>query len=106
MIDFEVGEIPTRALGLEVKDQYDNTISTAGYSRVELEMRGSDDEKVDLTGVSVQSVAQGFAVSFPVDRSLFTKKGKYLIRLALYKPNGSVDYTRPSEIRVRDFGRI
>lgn len=109
MIDFEVGEIPSVNLGVEVRDQLDNLINTLGYSSVSLEIRGSDNEKVDVTGVGVTPVSSAtgtFVVEWPKNRSLFTRKGKYLMRFALRKSDGSVDYTRPEEIRVRDYGRL
>ena len=109
MIDYEVGEIPSVGLGVEVRDDRDNPISTIGYSSATLEIRGSDDEDVDLTGVTVERVPAylgTYVVNWPKDRSIFTKKGKYLLRLVLRKSDGSVEYTRPTEIRVRDFGRL
>lgn len=109
MIDYEVGQIPTRPLGIIVKDDNDNAMNTVGYQSATIEILGSDDERVDTTGVAVTVVPTAlgaYAVEWPRNRSLFTKKGKYLLRLVLRKSDGSVDYTRPHEIRVREFGRI
>ena len=109
MIDYEVGQIPSRNLGITVKNDDDEAVNTIGYNSVTAELLGSDNERVDLTGVTVTEVASAlgtYVVAFPKDRSLFTKRGKYLLRLRLAKPDGSVDYTRPYEIRVRDFGRL
>jgi hypothetical protein len=109
MIDFEVGQIPSISLGIQIKDDNDNPVSLIGYPEVELEMLGSDNEKVDLTGVELQVVPTAIgqvALVWPKDRSLFTKKGKYVLRVALKSADGSVDYTRAAEIRVREFGRL
>jgi hypothetical protein len=109
MIDYEVGEIPSVGLGVEVRDDRDNPINTIGYATVELQLRGTDDEAVDLRGVTVTPVTSAlgtFVVQWPKTRSIFTKKGKYLMRLVLRKSDGSVEYTRPTEIRVREFGRL
>lgn len=109
MIDYEVGQRPATNLGIDVKDQFDNPRNLVGYATVEIEMIGSDNERVDVTGVEVQAVPNAlgrFAIVWPKDRSLFTKKGKYLLRLWFRKPDGSADPTRPVEIRVREFGRL
>lgn len=109
MIDYEVGQIPSRSLGVVVKDENDNPMNLIGYPTVRAEILGSDNERVDMTGVVVEAVTSAlgtFVVQWPKDRSVFTKKGRYLLRFALEKPDGSRDYTRPYEIRVRDFGRI
>jgi hypothetical protein len=109
MIDFEVGQIPSVSLGIQIKDENDNPVSLLGYPVVELELIGSDNEVVDLTGatlVTVPTVIGQLAFTYPKDRSLFTKKGKYLLRIALRAADGSVDYTRTAEIRVREFGRL
>lgn len=109
MIDYEVGQIPSRNLGITVKNDEDATVNTIGYDSVTVELLGTDNERVDVTGVAVTEVATvlgTYVITWPKDRSLFTKRGKYLLRLRLAKPDGSVDYTRPYEIRVRDFGRL
>ena len=109
MIDYEVGQIPSRSVGITVKNDSDEVINTVGYTSVTAELLGSDNEHVDLRGITVTAVGTElgtYVITWPKDRSLFTKRGKYLLRLRLAKPDGSVDYTRPYEIRVRDFGRL
>lgn len=109
MIDYEVGEIPSRNLALQVKDENDNAVNTIGYSVVGLDILGSDNERVDLTGVRVEAlpnVMGRYVVIWPKNRSLFNKKGTYLLRLVLQKNDGSKDITRSAAIRVREFGRI
>lgn len=109
MIDFEVGTVPTRPLTIVVRDEMDNPVNLIAYSGWELEMRGSDDEKVDLTGSSLVAVPQTLGVlafNWPSNRSLFNKKGKYVLRLVLKGAGGGKDITRTAEISVREFGRI
>lgn len=109
MIEYEVGSIPSRPLTILVRDEMDNPVNVVGYDSWRLEMLGTDNEEVDLTGVSVFEIPQAigmFSVSWPKNRSLFEKRGKYLLRLVLEMADGSKDITRTAEIRVRDFGRI
>jgi len=109
MIDYEVGQIPSRGLAITIKNDSDETVNTVGYTSVTAELLGTDDERVDLRGLTVTEVPSAlgtYLIGFPKNRSLFTKRGKYLLRLRLAKPDGSVDFTRPYEIRVRDFGRL
>lgn len=109
MIDYEVGEIPSRNLAIQVRDEEDNPVNTVGYQVAEVEILGSDNERVDLTGVQVEPLTGylgRYALIWPKDRSIFNKRGKYLLRLVLSKSDGSRDITRTAEIRVRGFGRL
>lgn len=109
MIDYEEGAIPSRPLTILVRDEFDTPVNTLSYDSWTLEMKGTDDEDVDLTGTQVSlipSLEGSFSVVWPRDRSLFDKKGKYVLRLVLSKNDGSRDITRTAEIRVRDFGRL
>jgi len=109
MIDYEVGQIPSRSLGVVLKDDDDNAVNTVGYNSATIEILGTDNESVDTTGVlvsPVQTSLGSYLIQWPKDRSLFQKRGKYLLRLRLAKADGSVDYTRPYEIRVREFGKV
>lgn len=109
MIEYEVGTRPTRPLTLVVKDELDNPVNTVGYDSWMLEMRGTDDEDVDLTGVNILEVPNAlgvFSVNWPKNRVIFDKRGKYLLRLNLITADGGRDITRIAEIRVRDFGKV
>lgn len=109
MIEFEVGARPSKPLSIAVRDELDNPVSLLGYTGFVLEIRGTHDEEVDLTGVEVAPLPQvpgALAVRLPTNRSLFEERGKYLLRLTLLGPNGVKDITRTAEIRVRDFGRL
>lgn len=109
MIEYETGAIPTRPLTLLVRDELDNPVNVVGYDTYYLELRGTDDETVDLTGINLIEIPEAigaFSVDWPRGRSLFEKRGKYLLRLVLSRADGSKDITRTAEIRVREFGRI
>lgn len=108
MIEYEVGAIPSRSATLLVRDELDNPVNIVGYD-IELEMLDSDNEPVDLSGIQIFQIPQAIgmiAVTWPTNRSLFNKRGKYLLRLVMRTDSGAVDITRTAEIRVRDFGRI
>lgn len=107
--EYEVGQIPARPLSIQIKDDFDNTASLLGYSIYGVELLGSNNEKVDLTGVVVntESARNGrIVVIWPKDRSLFTKRGEYLLRLVFGDAQGSRDYSTPHTIRVSEFGRL
>lgn len=106
--EYEVGQIPARALALVVKDDRDNIVNLTAYTTYEIEILGSDNEKVDLTGVELQTEGARngiIAVIWPKSRSLFNKHGEYIMRLVLKTTDGAIDYTRTHTIRVREFGR-
>lgn len=109
MIEYEVGAKPSRPMTMIVRDELDNPVNVIGYDSWRLEMLDTDDRLVDLTGVGITELPQAvgaFSVTWPKDRSLFPKKGQYIVRLVLENEDGSRDITRAGEIRVREFGRI
>lgn len=109
MIDYEEGVIPSRPLTLMVRDEFDTPVDTLGYDSWHIEMRGTDDEDVDLSGVQIVQIPDllgAFSVIWPKTHSIFDKKGKYVLRLILSRDNGAKDITRSAEIRVREFGRL
>lgn len=109
MIEYEVGARPSRPMTLLVRDELDNPVNVISYDNWRLEMLDTDDRLVDLTGVSIVELPQAigaFSVYWPKDRSLFSRKGVYVMRLVLESADGSKDITRAAEIRVREFGRI
>lgn len=109
MIEYEVGTIPSRPLTLVVKDELDNPVNIIAYDSWHIEMKDTDDNEVDLTGINIVEMPQAIgvlSVTWPRDRSLFEKRGKYILRLVLETGDGSKDITRTAEIKVREFGRI
>ena len=109
MIDYEVGAVPSRPLTIVVRDEMDNPVNTVGYSAWRLEMMDTDDNPVDMTGAMIYEIPNAigaYSLIWPRNRSLFKKKGIYVLRMVLETPEGSKDITRTAEIRVREFGRI
>lgn len=109
MIELEVGARPSKPLSIAVRDEMDNPVNVMGYSAYILEIMDTNNRPVDMTGVEIVEIAQAvgvFSAYLPKNRTLFPEKGKYLLRLKLLGPDGSIDITRTSEIRVRDFGRL
>lgn len=109
MIEYEVGTRPSRPLTLLIRDELDNPVNIVGYANMRLEILDSDDNEMDLSGVVLTEIANEIgvvAVTWPKSRTLFNKRGKYVIRLVLEGADGTRDITRTAEIRVRDFGRI
>lgn len=105
--EYEVGQIPAQPLSLAVRDDYDNVVNLTTYSNITVEVLGSDNEKVDLAGSSLftEGARNGnVALFWPKGRSVFTKHGEYVLRLALYGSEGTVDFTRDHTIKVRKFG--
>lgn len=109
MLEYEVGAIPSRPLTIIVTDELDNPVNVVGYDSWRLEIRDTNDDEVDMTGVNVFEIPAAlgaFSVQWPRDRTLFPEKGKYVLRLVLENADGTRDITRVGEIRVREFGRI
>ena len=109
MIEYEVGEIPDIGLGIEVRDLADNPISTLGYSSVDLQILDPGNRPLDTSDVTISAVpsaAGAYVVTWPRTHSMFREAGTYLVRLVLHKSDGSLVPTRPTEINVRDFGRL
>ena len=109
MIEYEVGTRPSRPLTLLVRDELDNPVNIVGYDTLRLEVLDTDDKPLDLSGVLVQELGDEIGVVtvvWPKNRTIFDKKGKYVLRLVLEGNDGVKDITRTGEIRVRDFGRI
>lgn len=108
IIHVEKGQIPLKNLTMTVKDGYGRLVNVSGYTSITARMLGSDNEEVDLTGLNVNraGAASGrIIVEWPRDRSLFTKRGDYVLQLVLETPN-SRDYTKPQTIRVSELGKV
>lgn len=105
--EYEVGQKPGEPLTITVYNDAGSRVNLSTYSNVKVEVLGSDNEAIDLTGATLytQNMRDGIvAVVWPKDRSLFTKSGDYVLRLALYGTDGALDYTRAGTIRVHKFG--
>lgn len=107
--EYEVGQIPRDGLTLVVRDSNDGIVNLNEWDSVGVEMLGSDNEQIDMTGVALmdESARNGImVVNWPKTHSLFTKRGEYVLRLVLSNLDGTRDYTRSCVIRVREFGRV
>jgi hypothetical protein len=102
-----IGQIPARPLSILVKNQDGSDFNLSGYTTINVKMLDTDNKEVPLTGSSVDSNAKQFGqirFIFPTDRSLFVKRGDYILQLELVG-SGKLDYTTTHVLRVRELGR-
>jgi hypothetical protein len=107
--EYEVGQIPSDALTILVRDDDDGIVDLTQWDLMGIEILGSDNEQIDTTGIELfdESARNGIiAVKWPKTHSLFTKRGEYVLRLILSNLDGTRDYTRSCVLRVREFGRV
>lgn len=103
-----VGQIPEKALSIQVKDSNGNDVSLTGYTSVAVKMLGSRNEEIDLTGATVATGSKELGIVgliWPTDRSLFTYPGDYVLQLEL-AGTGKLDYTSTHTIRVNKLGSV
>ena len=101
------GQIPSRPLTITVYDSYGNRANLSAYTDFEVNLVGSDNEEIDLTGATLTTsgAADGrFVFYWPTDRSVFDKPGEYLLQLEINGPSGTKDFTTTHTIRVRRLG--
>lgn len=105
---YEVGQIPLRNLSLTVKDSYGRNVNCNAYTDISVRMLDSDNNEVDLTGSVLNrgGAASGrFIFEWPRDKSLFTKRGDYVLQLVLQTANAK-DMTTSHTLRVRELGKV
>jgi len=105
---FEVGSIPSVPQVFQFYDEDGNPANMSGYTGFEVELLGSDNERVDLSGIEVKTDATALGrltVVWPRRSNVFSKTGQYLARFKFSGPN-AVDYSETYEIKVTNFGRI
>lgn len=103
-----VGQIPARPLSIIVKNEQGLDFDLSQYTTITVKMVGSDNEEIDLTGSSLNTLNKdlGKIIFFwPTDRSLFTQKGDYVFQLKLSGTN-KLDFTSTHTIRVRELGGV
>lgn len=103
-----LNQIPARPLSITVKNQDGVDMNLSGYSTINAKMVGSNNEELDLTGYSLNTLNKANGViSFiwPTDRSLFQYTGDYVLQLELIG-TGKKDYTTTHTIRVRELGKV
>jgi len=101
-------QIPSKPLSIQVKDQGGNDANLSGYSSVDVQMVGSNNEIIDLTGSTIISTNKNIGkIQFvwPTTRSLFDRTGDYVLQLKL-GGTGKLDFTSTHTIRVRELGRV
>lgn len=104
---FYVGQIPARPMSITVRDPYGGSVDMRQYNSFSVVLLDSDNRRVDLTGgnLSVADAATGrFILTWPKDRSVFTKPGEYVMQLEFRADNGARDFTTEHTIRVRKLG--
>lgn len=105
---YEVGQIPLRNLSIVVKDSYGRAMNLNDYTDISVRMLGSDNEEVDLTGSVLNTSGKSagrFIFEWPKSKSLFTKRGDYVLQLIL-KTATAKDMTTSHTLRVRELGKV
>lgn len=103
-----VGQMPARPIAIDVRDSQGRAIDLSAYNDFKVNILGSDNEKIDLTGSSLTTsgASQGrFVFRWPVSRSVFTKTGEYVMQMEM-DGVGVRDFTTIHTIRVRRLGGI
>lgn len=108
ILRYEKNQIPFRPVGITIVEEDTGVaMNLVPYDSIEVELIGSDNEKVDTTGLLINTQGRGSGqlfINWPVGRSLFTKRGTYLMRFK-FTGTGKNDFSDTVEIRVSDFGR-
>ena len=101
-----VGQIPSKPIAIDVRDSDGYPVNLSAYTDFRIQVLGSDNEEVDLTGSSLTTsgAADGrFVFRWPVGRSVFNKPGEYLLQLEI-DGAGTKDFTTVHSIKVRRLG--
>lgn len=105
--NFYVGQKPLGAFSIQVVDNDGVEVNLSAYTDISVIMIDPQNKEVDITG-SELLVSQGvgkLAFRLPMDRSLFTHAGEYLLQLRLRNDLvGADDYTSEYTIQVQKFG--
>lgn len=105
---FEVGTIPARPQVFQFYDEDGEPANLAAYTDFSVEMLGSDNELVDLTGIELRSTGATngrLVLIWPRRADVFSKTGRYVLRFK-FSGLGNVDFSETHEIRVTEFGRV
>lgn len=105
--NFYVGQKPLGPFSIQVVDNDGVAVNLTSYTDISVIMIDPQNKEVDITG-SELFVSQGvgkLAFRLPMDRSLFTHAGEYLLQLRLRNDSlGADDYTSDYTIQVQKFG--
>lgn len=105
---FEVGTIPARPQVFQFYDEDGEPANLTAYTDFSVELLGSDNEKVDLSGVELRAadtVGGRLILIWPRRSNVFNKTGRYVLRFK-FSGLGNVDFSETHEIRVTEFGRV
>ena len=103
-----IGQIPARPLSIVVKNQDGSDFNLSAYTTINVKMLDPDNNEVSLSGATVDTNAKQFGqirFIFPTDRSLFEKRGDYILQLELLGSD-RLDYTTVHTLRVRELGKV
>lgn len=101
-------QIPARPLSIQVNNQDGSYMDLSSYTTIEVVMVGTNNELVDITGLTVNTVGKGagkIVLNWPTTRTLFEQAGDYLLQLKL-GGTGRLDFTTTHPIRVKELGRM
>lgn len=105
--NFYVGQKPLGPFSIQVVDNDGLEVNLTAYTDISVSMIDPQNREVDLTGTELL-VSPGvgrLAFRLPLDRSLFTHPGEYLLQLRLRNDAvGADDYTSEYTIQVQQFG--
>jgi hypothetical protein len=103
-----IGQIPARPLSILVKNQDGSEFNLSAYTTINVKLLDPDNNEVSLSGATVDANAKQFGqirFVFPTARSLFEKRGDYVLQLEL-KAADRLDYTTTHTLRVRELGKV
>lgn len=104
ILNYFVGQAPLNPISIEIRNSDGSKKDCTFYDRVEVQLIGSDNEIVDLSGAELNGanlVSGDFTLRWPRP-SVFRKSGRYLLQAILSTNDGYRDATSVAEIRVRD----
>lgn len=103
-----VGQIPTKALSIQVKDSAGNDANLAGYTSISVKMLGSRNEIIDVSDATVSTGSKELGIigfTWPTTRSLFDYPGDYVLQLELSGADRK-DFTSTHTLRVKKLGSV
>ena len=103
-----VNQIPARPLSILIKSETGADMDLSIYDEISVVLLGSNNEEISLTGSQINTANKNIGkilFAFPTDRSLFKKKGDYVLQLKL-AGTGKLDFTTTHTIRVRELGKV
>lgn len=103
-----IGQIPARPLSIVVKNQDGSDFNLSAYTTITAILLDPDNNEVSLSGATLDSNGKQFGqlrFIYPTARSLFEKRGDYVLQIKL-QGSDRLDYTTTHTIRVRELGKV